>query len=250
MIFLICLIGFLLFFSTITNTKDKSVNEGLNKTIYYFDDMGNKYEILNFSGTSTTSLVAITECKTSFVLRNTMDKSVSLKISYLITHIKDRQPETLQKSLDLTLSPYENYLVSDTINYFAPGQSCSVEQDSIEIIYKSNSTSELNKETSPQKTVSLEEELINFCNLQFSNVGIFNLKSIGYLEDFSSASSWIENNYENSALTQEQKEHNINYIIENQLPKQGYPLVITFASKKDGQITSQGFYYCNENGVI
>jgi len=37
---------------------------------------------------------------------------------------------------------------------------------------------------------------------------------------------------------------------ENQLPKEGYPIVITSGSKKDGQMTSQGFYYCNENGVI
>ena len=76
------------------------------------------------------------------------------------------------------------------------------------------------------------------------------MKKTGYQSDFSSASDWIRNNYENSALTPEQKEHNINYVIENQLPKQGYPLVITSGSKKDRQVTSQGFYYCNENGTI
>jgi len=87
-------------------------------------------------------------------------------------------------------------------------------------------------------------------HLSDSGNGIFDLKKTDYQSDFSSASDWIRNNYENSALNQEQKEHNINYIIENQLPKQGYPIVITSGSKKDGQITSQGFYYCNENGVI
>jgi len=101
-----------------------------------------------------------------------------------------------------------------------------------------------------QETISPEEELVNSCISKFSNGGIFDLKKTGYQDDFSSASEWIRDNYENSALTQEQKEHNINYIIENQLPKQGYPIVITDGSKKDGQITSQGFYYCNENGII
>lgn len=105
-------------------------------------------------------------------------------------------------------------------------------------------------QSSSQETISPEEELTNFCISQFSNEGIFDLKKTDYQNDFSSASDWIRNNYENSALTQEQKEHNINYIIENQLPKQGYPIIITSGSKKDGQITSQGFYYCNENGVI
>jgi len=98
--------------------------------------------------------------------------------------------------------------------------------------------------------ISPEQELINFCTSQFSNEGIFDLKKTDYQTDFSSASDWIRDNYENSALTQEQKEHNINYIIENQLPKQGYPIIITSGSKKEGQVTSQGFYYCNENGVI
>ena len=105
-------------------------------------------------------------------------------------------------------------------------------------------------QSSNQETTSPEEELINFCISQFSNAGIFDLKKTGYQNDFSSASDWIRNNYEGSALTQEQKEHNINYIIENQLPKERYPIVITFGSKKDGQIISKGFYYCNENGVI
>jgi hypothetical protein len=171
-----------------------------------------------------------------------MDQDVSLKVSYLITHVKDRVPETLQKSLDLTLSPYEDYLISDTINYFAPGQSCYVEQDSIMIIYKDN----LNQ----GETLSPKEELLTFCNSKFLNYGISDITKTGYPDDFSSASEWIEDNYENSALTQEQKDHNINYIIENQLPKQGYPIVIAFGSKKDGQITSQGFYYCNEDGMI
>ena len=102
----------------------------------------------------------------------------------------------------------------------------------------------------PQIQLTSEEELTSFCISQFSNAGIFDLKKTDYQNDFSSASEWIRNNYENSVLTQEQKENNINYIIENQLPKQGYPIVITSGSKKDGQVTSQGFYYCNENGVI
>lgn len=112
--------------------------------------------------------------------------------------------------------------------------------------------SKINQTSSESTKIQLtpEEELTNFCVSQFSNAGIFDLKKTDYQNDFSSASDWIRNNYENSALTQEQKEHNINYIIENQLPKQGYPIVITSGSKKDGQVTSQGFYYCNENGVI
>ena len=103
---------------------------------------------------------------------------------------------------------------------------------------------------SPNIQLTPEEELTNFCISQFSNVGIFDLKKTDYQNDFSSASNWIRNNYENSALTQEQKEHNVKYIIENQLPKQGYPVVLTSGSKKNGQVTSQGFYYCNENGII
>ncbi|MFH1503280.1 MAG: hypothetical protein ABIE36_01330 [Candidatus Diapherotrites archaeon] len=101
-----------------------------------------------------------------------------------------------------------------------------------------------------KNTISPEQELINFCISQFSSASIFDIEKTSYLEDFSSASEWIRNNYENSALTQEQLEININYITNNQLPKQDYPIVITYGSKKDGQMTSQGFYYCNEQGVI
>jgi len=110
---------------------------------------------------------------------------------------------------------------------------------------------ELTPPSSNQETISPEKILINSCISKFSSAGIFDLKKTDYLGDFSSASDWIRNNYENSALTQEQREHNINYIIENQLPKEGYPIVITLASKREGpQITSQGFHYCNEMGII
>lgn len=108
----------------------------------------------------------------------------------------------------------------------------------------SSLSSQTKEEESP------EEKLITSCISKYSSVGIFDLKKTDYLEDFSSASDWIRNNYENSALTQEQKDTNINYIINNQLPKQSYPIVITWASKRDGQMTATGFYYCNENGVI
>jgi len=104
--------------------------------------------------------------------------------------------------------------------------------------------------SSTPEEVSPEEKLITSCISKYSGAGIFDLKKTDYLEDFSSASDWIRNNYENSALTQEQKDHNINYIINNQLPKENYPIVITWASKKDGQMTATGFFYCNQNGVI
>ena len=104
---------------------------------------------------------------------------------------------------------------------------------------------------SNQKIISPEEKLITSCMSKYLSAGVFDLKTTGYLEDFSSASNWIGNNYENSALTPEQKDINLNYIINNQLPKQGYPLVITWASKRiDAQTTATGFYYCNENGVL
>ncbi|MBU2616657.1 MAG: hypothetical protein KKB79_01605 [Nanoarchaeota archaeon] len=107
------------------------------------------------------------------------------------------------------------------------------------------------EEIPEEPTISQEQKLINFCTSQFLTIGIFDLKNTGYQEDFASASNWIRDNYENSALTQEQKEHNINYIIEKQLPKQDYPIVIVLGSKNEGPgVSSQGFYYCNENGVI
>lgn len=124
----------------------------------------------------------------------------------------------------------------------------------LDILSKSEDTNnnlEINNPLSSEKKIlTPEESLINFCNSQFSTAGIFDLEKTTYQNDFSSASDWIRNNYENPALIQEQKEHNINYIIENQLPKQSYPIVITSGSKKDGQVTSQGFYYCNEEGII
>ena len=102
-----------------------------------------------------------------------------------------------------------------------------------------------------QENISPEKELINFCISQFSNAGIFDLKKTDYQSNFSSASDWIKENYENLALTEEQKEHNINYIIENQLPKSEYPIVITSGSKEvSSSMVAHGFYYCNENGVI
>lgn len=117
-----------------------------------------------------------------------------------------------------------------------------------------NSNQELSTlppESSSQETISLEEELTNFCISKFSNAGIFDLEKTDYQKDFSSASDWIRNNYENSALTQEQKENNVNKIIEDELPETGYPLVITYGSKKvTEQAVSHGFYYCNKNGVI
>lgn len=118
-------------------------------------------------------------------------------------------------------------------------------------INSSSKSFEGERVNSPQiENVSPQEQLTNFCTTQFSNAGIFDLEKTEYHEDFSSASDYIMNNYENSALTQEQKEHNINYIIENELPKQDYPIIITSGSKREGQVTSQGFYYCNENGLI
>lgn len=125
-------------------------------------------------------------------------------------------------------------------------ESVPIITDKVNCVELTYSPQDLNQET----TSSPKEELINSCISQFSNAGIFDLKKTSYQDDFSSASDWIRNNYENSALTEEQKEHNINYIIENQLPKQGYPIIITSGSKKDGQVTSQGFYYCNKDGII
>lgn len=127
----------------------------------------------------------------------------------------------------------------------------SLNNETLSEVNQTNSTnisSQIN--TSIQETFLPEEKLINFCVSEFSDEGIFDLENTEYLEDFSSASEWVENNYENSALTEEQKETNINYIINNRLPTENYPIVATSGSEKDGQVTSQGFYYCNEGGMI
>lgn len=146
--------------STDTTCQYKEQQDTGKTTTYLQDNEGNKYEnpvqAINFNGDSTSDLVAIPNCKISFVLRNTLDKEVSLKLSYIINHIKDIQTETLSKSLDLTLSPFEDYFISETIDYFAPGQSCSVDQNSLRISYQSNSQLEL-------KTEKVYEEVCKKC---------------------------------------------------------------------------------------
>ncbi len=142
-------------------TCQYKAQQDTGKTISYLqDDEGNKYEnpvqSINFNGDSTSDLVAIPNCKVSFVLRNTIDNKVSLKLSYIINHRKDRQTETLSRSEDLTLSPFEDYLISETIDYFAPGQSCSVDQNSLKLSYQSNSQLEL-------KTDKVYEEVCKKC---------------------------------------------------------------------------------------
>lgn len=112
------------------------------------------------------------------------------------------------------------------------------------------------QETNPQttqnsnlETTSPEEDLIDSCITQFSNEEIFDLKRTNYQDDFSSASDWIKNNYNDLALTP--SEHNINREIEKELPKEGYPIVITWGGKKVAeQVTGYGIHYCNENGII
>jgi len=126
---------------------------------YLQDDEGNKYEnpvqAGDFSGQSTGS-VFIGSCTTTFILKNTLDKAIPLKISYIHTYNQDGKLTLTPRSLDLTLSPFENYVVSETIENIAPAQSCSVDPDSVNIIYQSNSQLEL-------KTDKIYEEVCKKC---------------------------------------------------------------------------------------
>lgn len=115
-----------------------------------------------------------------------------------------------------------------------------------------SSTSEsVGTENKSFNQASKQKVLINSCMEKFSQEGVSDIKKSVYSENYSNASEWIRNNYDNPSLTKEQKEHNRNYLIENKLPKEGYPLVIVFGSKReDQQLTSEGFYFCNEDGIV
>ncbi len=145
-----------------TNTPCQyKAQQDTGKTISYLrDDEGNKYEnpvqAGDFSGQSTGSIF-IGSCTTTFILKNTLDKAIPLEISYIHTYNQDGKVTLTPKSLDLTLSPFENYVISETIEKIAPAQSCSVNPDSINIIYQSNSQLELVSE-------KIYEEVCKKCN--------------------------------------------------------------------------------------
>lgn len=95
-----------------------------------------------------------------------------------------------------------------------------------------------------------EQKLIRFCKEKF-NSKIFYFRRITYSRNFNESAEWVRKTYQNSALTVEQNEHNVNYITNNQIPKTGYPIVITWAEKTiNNSTTALGFFYCNSDGVI
>jgi hypothetical protein len=127
---------------SVTNCSYKEPMDTGTTISFWQDNEENKYETLvesrDFNGESTGS-VFIANCKTSFLLRNNLDKEIPLKVSYVITYTQDGKTELFPKSLDLTLSSFEDYFISDTVGGVAPAQQCSVSPDSVRINYLPNS---------------------------------------------------------------------------------------------------------------
>jgi len=128
--------------STNTNCQYKAQQDTGNTAQYLQDNHGNNYtkiiEIGGFVGSQTKPNQAIQICKTSFVIQNKIDKKINLDLSYTITHKKYYVTDILSKSEKIEIFPFGNYLVENIIEYWAPDQSCYVDQNSIRYSFISN----------------------------------------------------------------------------------------------------------------
>lgn len=153
-------------------TCQYKAQQDTGKVVSYLQDGdGNKYEnpiqAINFNSQGRCPALGCSggspcSCKTSFILRNTLDKKVSFKIQYSVTHNRIAgynvgSTNIHQESEELILNPFEDYLLTNEYADYCDDQECSVNQNSVRIIYQSNSQLEL-------KTDKIYEEVCKKCD--------------------------------------------------------------------------------------
>lgn len=99
--------------------------------------------------------------------------------------------------------------------------------------------------------ISPEEKLQKECLNEFTNFGLYNLKSMEILEDEGGAISWLELNYNLSVLTEEQRQINIENFKKKKIYDVDYPIIMTLGDKKINEnVVEHGYYVCNLFGIV
>lgn len=92
-----------------------------------------------------------------------------------------------------------------------------------------------------------EPTLEEFCSLEFSKAGIFDITSTQRFETYDSASNWIETKYPNEGLTI----NKARFFKEWYLDKAQFSIYIIEGSKRiDSSITETGEYVCDSTGIL
>ena len=144
--------------STNTTCQYKIQQDTGKTTSYLQDNEGNKYynvtKVSNFYG---QGYLDSPFCKTSFVIENLINKDVDFKIYYNILYydhvgVLERMPQRL----DLSLSSLEHRVISDSVGTWGY-HNCNVDQNSINVIYQSNSKLKLGSD-------KIYEKVCKICN--------------------------------------------------------------------------------------
>ena len=123
----------------------------------------------------------------------------------------------------------------------------------------SSTLSQIENSNSNEQTTSFEEELLNFCKVEFNKIGdaclgapnncVRELKDSNYFDDYDSASDWIEDKYPNEGMTI----NRARFFKEWYLDKSEFPIYILEGRiKTNEKIISEdgGVYACDKTGII
>lgn len=115
-----------------------------------------------------------------------------------------------------------------------------------------NSTlTNINKNLTPSILKSSDDILKEKCLMQFSGLGIYNIRNIGVLHNEQEMISWLNEYINSSYLTEEGVQNRINFTMKKKLVSAEYPVVALNGDERiNPQVVSHGERFCNNNGIL
>lgn len=171
---------------------------------------------------------------------------------YLVLDSRDKTSKGY-KIIESKCFPFKdknNYIPKNLNNSVSTGEgTMELDEENKKLTENIDENSNNLGQTNIQIQKTPEEELLDFCKIKFKETSSYTeFKNSYYFEDYSKASTWLDNKYPNEGLT-------INiarFFKEWYLDKAEFPIYIIEGSRKIDQnvIEENGKYACDKTGIL